>query len=107
DLLVDLQAHGRPLRNLRLDAQGEADVPALDRLEGIHRRRSCGGDRRGGREAAGDERNVLTDDDFRLIVVEGEDVGGRQNVAELVRGEGSREGAQAPDRGAVGQGDGL
>src|SRR5713101_7218738 len=74
DLLIDLEPDGRALGNLRLDAQGEAHVAALDRLEGIHRRHFCR--RRGGhrREPSGDERHVLPDDDFRLVVVQRKEI---------------------------------
>src|SRR5882672_4688995 len=107
DLLEDLQAHRRAFGNLRLDAQGDAHVLALDRLKGIHRSGRRRGDGCRGGETAGDEGHVLADDDFRLVVVEGEQGGRGENAAELVRRERTRERADAPHRASVGKRDGL
>src|SRR5207253_7978014 len=107
DLLKDLEPDGRALGNLRLDAQSETHVLALYRLKRIYRRRSCGGDRRGRRETSGDEGYVLSDDDFRLKVIEREEVRRRENVAEAVRLERARERPETPHGSAVGQRDGV
>src|SRR3989442_359869 len=84
DLLIDLEPDGRALGNLRLDAQGEADVSALDRLEGIHRPHPSSGGSRRRRATAGYKGHVLPDDDFRLVVVQRKEVRRGGNVAQLV-----------------------
>ena len=64
-----------PLADLRLDAQREADVLALDGLERVGRAAGAGVG-----ERAGDERHVLADDDLGLLVVERDQVRRRQDV---------------------------
>ena len=74
-----LELHRSAFCHLWRDLKGQANVFTLDGLERVGRcvRRL--------REAAGDKRHILADDDFSLFVVEREDIRRRQDVALLVR----------------------
>ena len=77
DLLEDGHLDGAVLTDLRLHAQRDAHVLALDGLERIDRAFVAAGVG----ELAGDERHVLADHDLGFLVVQREQVGGGEDVA--------------------------
>ena len=68
DFLIDLQFHRAALGHLRCHPQGQANILAFDGLKRIGR---CVG---GLRKAAGNERNVLADNNFRFFVIQRENI---------------------------------
>jgi hypothetical protein len=90
--LIQGKAYGPALGDLRLDAKHDADVLALERLERRHRGRPSGG-----RVAAGDELDVLPDDDPRFLVVECEERRRREDVRADLRLERAREKGEIGD----------
>ena len=101
DFLLDLQAQGGALVDVRGDLEGNADILPLDGGERIAGAGGIGG------VGTGLERHVLADEDFRALVVQGQQAGRGQQVALAVRrqrGDQRAEavGAQADD-GAVRQ----
>jgi hypothetical protein len=97
DLHLDAAAFG----DLRFYFQRQADVLAFHGLKRID------GARRGGglREAAGHERDVLSDDDLGLGVIEREQVGHGQDVGDVFRFQGARQRSQAAHGRPVRKGD--
>ncbi|MCY1506876.1 hypothetical protein D9M68_411340 [compost metagenome] len=87
---------------MRGHLEGDADVLALDGGEGVVGARSIGG------EGAGLEGHVLAHQDFRPLVVQCQQAGGRQQVALAVGREGGDQGGEVvgadADDGAVRQG---
>ena len=78
DFLVNRQFDGAAFADLWFDFHGQAHVAPLDRLEGINRgaaRRHLIG------ELSGNEGHVLTNNDFRFLVVECQDVRRRKDIA--------------------------
>jgi hypothetical protein len=75
-LLVDRHADGAALADLALDAQHDAHVLALDRLERVDRVAAAAGVG----VAAGDEGHVGADDDLGFLVVQRHQVGRGQHV---------------------------
>ncbi|CRQ73801.1 hypothetical protein PAERUG_P45_London_17_VIM_2_12_12_01289 [Pseudomonas aeruginosa] len=76
--LLDLQAQHAVLADVRRDLEGHPDILALDSGERIARTAGAGG------VAAGLERHVLADQDFRLLVVQGQQARRRQQVAAAI-----------------------
>ncbi len=66
----------------------QAHVFALDRGEGVTAVVSAGGKR------SGSERDLVADDNFCLLVVQGQDARRRQQVCVGVRGERANDGAE-------------
>ena len=94
--LVQIQAHGVALVHVRRDLQGEADVLALNGLEGIGRQvgAAIGG---GVGVLAGDERHLLRHLDGGLLVVQGQHRGSGQDVGLAVALQGAQQGADLQD----------
>src|SRR5690606_27206600 len=101
DFWLDLQAQGRAVVDMRGDLEVDADVLAFDRGERIARTFAVGS------VGAGIEGDVLTDQYFRFLVVQGQQARGRQQVALAVRRQRGDQRAEAAaadtDDGAVGK----
>ena len=103
DFLLDLQAQGGAFVDAWRDLEGHADVLAFDGGEGVAGTRGVGG------VGAGLEGHVLPDEDFRFLVVQGQQARRGQQVALAVGRECGDQCAEAvaadADDGAVGQGE--
>ena len=102
-LLEDLHLDGAAFRNLWLDAQGQANVLALDGLEGVFNGRALVDLA----ERPGNERDVLSDNNFRLLVVHGEDIRRGQDVGVTLSFQRLGQGAEVVNFRTVRQGNGA